>query len=283
MTHFKHIIILVLVLFTLGFTVQAQSTARFPFEGASHTYTCNGISVGANYDFYMAANTDGSGRYDDGLTGEFDFINNTTGTVGDDGLATTNIQWNTGAAAHIYYLRLEVTIPGGCSNSINLQITPQANMFDLVSENVPVDHTTSCPAVAAADGFSPLASAYDAGYSTLEFKVKRANSTKDWSFIPVLAVDPNLVALNNVIIKIEGANSGVITPDASKRYTVNALDSEVLVTVSIENSPGDKRVVTFKVTDQRESVTNLPDGDPSNDAVIHTIEIMPLINSMGGV
>jgi len=289
----KHIIILVITLATLGLTANAQSTATRPYEGALQTYTCNGISVGAGYTFYMAANANGSGIYDDGLTGEFDIVS-ATGTVGDDGLASTPIQWNNGASTHIYYLFLQATFPGGCSNHISIQITPQVNQFDLLSENIPVTNTRSCPALSESDGFNPLASTYNAGKTTLHFVVKREygtdnkltaalGDTYDWSFIPQLVVDPNLLGLSNVIISIEGTSSGVIMADVDNRYTVKGFDNEVDVTVSIENAPGTIRDVTLQVTMGAENNSNLSDSDPSNNNVQHTIQIMPVIGGMGGV
>lgn len=260
----------------------------------THTYTVNGLQEGVNYAYYITANVDGTGLYDDGATGEFDFITSPTGTLGvGDNAASVDIKWNIGASLHIYQLWLEVTIPGGCSNKIRAQVAPQIG-FDLLSENMPVGNTTSCPAISESDGFNPLATAYNAGSSTLRFKVKREfgndntgtpapGDTYDWSFIPVLVVDPNLLGLSNVIISIEGTTSGVITADAGNRYTVNGFDDEVIVTVSIENAPGTIRDVTLQVTLGVESTTNLSDSNPSNNNVTHTIHVMPLIGGMGGV
>ncbi len=287
-------LIILLVLLAAGFspTAMAQSTARRPYEGALHTYTCNGISVGALYNFYITANADGSGYYDDGLTGEFDIIN-AKGKVGGDGLASTQIQWKTGASAHIYYVWLEATDNGGCSNRINIQITPQINKFDLLSENIPVDNTMSCPAVASTDGFNPLASAYDAGTTTLKFVVRRVNGTDnkltanagdsyDWFFEPVLAVDP---ATNTdiSIISIVGVNSGKLTADTKNLYMVNGLDNEVTVTVAVKNVPGTSQDVKLTIRNQGESRTNLPDSNSANDTVKHRIEVLPVINNLQGV
>jgi len=282
MTQFEHIIIPVLLLLALGQAANAQSTARQPYEGALHTYTCNGISVGAGYDFYITANADGSGRLDDGLTGEFDIIN-AKGIVGDDGLASTPIQWNTGASAHKYYVWLEATAPqGGCSNRINIQISPQINRFDLLSENIPVDNTTSCPAVASTDGFNPLASAYDAGSTTLKFIVRRINGTYNWSFVPVLSVDPSLNT-GVSIVSIVGVNSGRLVADANSLYTVNGTDKEVTVTVAVKNVPGAMQDVKLLIKNQIESNTNLPDSNSANDTVNHRIEVMPIIEGLNGV
>lgn len=257
-----------------------------------HTYTCNGISVGADYNFYITANADGSGVYDDGLTGEFDILN-AKGLVGDDGLATTQIKWNIGASAHIYYLWLEATVHGGCSNHIRIQISPQLNLFDMLSENIPVDNTMSCPSVASTDGFNALASNYDAGTTTLKFIVRRVNGTDnkltaqagdsyDWSFEPVLSVDP---AYNTgiSIVSIVGVTSGNLTKNENQLYTVNGADHEVTVTVAIKNLPGTSQDVKLMIKNQGESHTNLPDSNADNDEVKHRIEVMPVIEGLQGV
>jgi hypothetical protein len=290
MTQTKQLITLVLLLF-FGMAAHAQSTPLNPYEGATHTYSWGGLTEGWEYELYLSANADGTGIYDP-MTAEFELFN-ASGTVGADGKASTDIAWNYGAASNIYYFWLKATIPGGCSNMRHVRVTPQANQFDLLSENVPVTNTISCPATASEDGFNPDADAYSAGATVLYFKVKReygtdntltasAGDTHDWSFIPQLLVDPDL-GLSNVIITIEGASSGVVTADVDSRYTISGLDDEVTVTVSIQNAPGYDLEVSLGVTGQKEHNTNLSDSDPSNDNVTHTIQVMPVIEGMGGV
>lgn len=283
MTRSKHNIILVLTLVAFGLSANAQGSARFPFEGTVQSYTCDGITPGAEYEFYLTANINGSDVLNDMSTGEFDFIDNASGTIGANGLASMNIQWNNGAAGHFYYLWLEASI-GGCSNNIRLEIVPQTSAFDLVAENIPANYTESCPATD--NGFNPMASGYSAGITELQFKVRRENGTPnplatgntyDWSFIPNLTVDPNLAEHINVVVSVEEATK------AGERYTVSGAYSEVIVTVSIQNAPGYNLDVTLLVTGQQESNTNLSDSNPSNDQVTHTIKVMPLIGGMGGV
>jgi VCBS repeat-containing protein len=283
MTQLRHIIVIMFLLTVFGLAAKAQSTPFNPYEGATHTYTVNGLAEGLDFNWFITANTDGSGLYDDATTGEFDFKTPSTGTIGvGESTASVDIQWNNGASLHIYQLWLEVTIPGGCSNNIRVQVTPQVNNFDVLSENSPADNTRSCPSINPSDGFNPEASNYHAGSTTLQFLVKMANGSRNWSFIPQLVVAPDL-SLGKFIVSVTGTNSGTITPDGSNRYTVLAADDEVTVTVSVENAPGYTRGVTLQVTGQREEQTNLPDSDPSNDNVTHTIEVMPLVNGMGGV
>jgi hypothetical protein len=282
MFHYKRIVISLFVLLAFGLLAQAQSTPRFPYEGALHTYTCNGISPGAAYSFFITANADGSGMIDGSLTGEFEIFG-ATGVIGADGLASTQIQWNMGTYPNVYHLWLEATI-GGCSNNIRLEIAPQLNGFDILSENIPEENTTSCPAIAATDNFNPLASAYSAGETTLRFSVRRVNGSGDahnWSFTPSLSVNPDL-SLLNAIISVESAGEGILSPVAGL-YTVNGTDNEVVVTVTVENAPGYIRQVMLQVVPEPEQGTGIPDSNPLNNDVTHTIEVMPLINSMGGV
>lgn len=280
MTHIKQLIGLAFLLVVLSTAAKAQSTALFPFEGATHTYGWNGLTNGDLYAFYLTADAAGTVRLDDAIAGEFDFLDTTTGTVAAN-RAAVPLAWNLGASNNIYYLWIEVTNPGGCSNYRHVRVTPQVNQFDLLSENIPIDNTISCPAVNTADGFNPLAAGYDAGTTTLQFKVRRTGGNRNWKFEPVLTIDPTW-NIDIAVLSIVGANSGTLVADASNVYTVNALDDEVLVTVSVKNQPGNTQVVSFEVKNQSEANTNLLDSNSSNDKVTHTIQIMPVINSMGG-
>jgi hypothetical protein len=130
MAQFKQFIIFVLMLSSFGMLVQAQSTALFPYEGSTHDYACNGISVGADYEFHITAKTGSV------LAGDFDFIGDVSGTIGSDGIATAQIQWNTGSSLNEYEVWLDVTI-AGCSNRIFIGVSPQINNrsvgFDLTA------------------------------------------------------------------------------------------------------------------------------------------------------
>jgi hypothetical protein len=151
----------------------------------------------------------------------------------------------------------------------------------------------SCPAVASTDGFNPLAAAYDAGTTTLKFIVRRVNGTDnkltaqagdtyDWSFQPVLSVDP-VFSQGISIVSIVGVNSGKLVADVNNLYTVTGTDNEVTVTVAVKNVPGTSQDVKLTIQNQSESRTNLPDSNLVNDAVKHRIEVLPVIDSLQGV
>jgi len=296
MTTTKNIIITVTLLLAFGLTANAQSSALKPFEGATHTYRWSGLQEGLDYDFYLTADQGGMSVLDDIALGEFDFVTSPTGTVGvGENSASVDIAWNAGAALHTYYVWFKVTNTSGCSNYRYVPVEPQWSQFDLLSENVPLDNTRSCPDVSSANGFNALEPNVPggAGYTNIVFRVRRENGTDNhltadagdtynWSFIPNLSIDPDL-SLGKVVISVAGETSGSIVADLNERYSVSGFDDEVLVTVSIENAPGYDLDVTMTVTEQREDETNLSDSNLSNDGVTHTIEVMPVINSMGGV
>jgi hypothetical protein len=294
MNHIKYIIIAVLLAVGFSPTAQAQSSALHPFEGATHTYQWNGLQSGDDYEFYLTADAGGNVILDDGANAQFDFLSNRVGKVGVGvSSASVPIRWNTGASASAYYLWFKVSAPGGCSNKTFVGITPQMNHFDLLSENIPVDNTVSCPAVAPSDGFNPMASAYDAGTTTLKFIVRRVNGTDNkltvqtgdtyaWSFEPVLTVDP-VLNTGISIVSIVGVNSGKLVADANRLYTVKGTDNEVTVTVAVKNVPGTSQEVKLMIKNQIENQSKLLDSNPGNDTVKHRIEVLPVINSLQGV
>lgn len=294
MTYLKHIIVTVLWIAGHSLAIHAQSSALSPFEGASHTYEWGGLQAGLNYEFYFTADAKGSVVLDDIATGEFDFSLSPAGTIkAGSSTASVPIQWNKGASLHAYYLWLKVSNPNGCSNFRYVTVRPRISSFDLLSENIPVDNTMSCPSVASTDGFNPLAPAYDAGTTTLKFIVRRVNGTDnkltaqtgdtyDWSFQPVLSVDP---AFNQgiSIVSIVGVNSGKLVADVNNLYSVAGTDNEVTVTVAVKNIPGTSQDVKLTIQNQSENRSNLVDSNSANDTVKHRIEVMPLIDSLQGV
>lgn len=119
MSQLKQFVILVLLLVAFVYGAKAQGLSLVPVEGSTHDYTCNGISVGSTYTFNVVGKMAGQ-------PGEFDFIGNNSGIVGTDGLASTQIQWNTGSSLNQFEVWLEVSA-SGCSNKIFLGVSPQPN------------------------------------------------------------------------------------------------------------------------------------------------------------
>ena len=294
MSRIRHVIISVLWIAGLSLAVRAQSMALYPFEGATHTYQWGGLKGGDYYRFYITADASGRVVLDDIASGEFDYISSTAGKIdAASSTASVPIRWNKGASLQTYYLWFEVSSSGGCLNKIHTRIAPTINQFDLLSENIPVDNTVSCPAVASADGFNPLASAYDAGTTMLKFIVRRVNGTDnkltaqtgdtfDWSFQPVLSVDPAF-SQGISIVSIVGVHSGKLVADVNNLYSVAGSDNEVTVTVAVKNVPGTSQDVKLTIKNQIENQSNLPDSNSANDTVKHRIEVLPVIDTLNGV
>jgi len=277
MTLRKSILLWIPALCALVFQAGAQSLPGFPYEGALHVYVLNGLSPGTAYSFFMASNDDGSGILDDGSDDTFYFPDERSGIVAPgESTALVPVRWGEGASQHVYYLWVVLTSPQGCSTNRALRITPQINRFDLLSENVPVDNTESCPAVAATDGFNPLAGEYNAGTTLLQFRVRREGGTRGWKFEPALTIDPSW-NVHAAVVSVTALHAGTLLADATNSYSVPATDSEVLVTVAVQNYEGTEQVVTLTVRNQEEEQTRLNDSNPANDHVEHRILVMPVI------
>lgn len=275
------IIIIGILMLALSPKVQGQSTALEPYEGSEHSYGWNGLHNGDSYAFYFTADTEGATLLNDNDVSEFNFITSTTGTVANN-KASVSIAWDYGAAANIYYLWIEVSATSGCSNYRYVRVTPKVNSFDLLSENVPVENTVSCPAVSSADGFNPLVAEHDVGTTTLQFKIRREGGNRNWSFEPKLSINPDW-NVDVAILSLASASAGNLTADASGLYTVPGIDNEVLVTVVVKNYAGTEQIVSLEVTRQIEDKTNLGDSNSENDKVTHRITVMPVIDGIEGV
>lgn len=280
MTHIKEILLIALGFGAFSANVKAQSTPMNPYEGATHTYVVNGLTPGTEYMFYVSSNEDGSAVLDDGSAFEFDFLSTSQGIVpADQNTVSLPIIWNNGASQHMYYLWISLSNPGGCSVKRGLKIVPQPNMFDLLSENIPFDKTESCPAISDADGFVAMSDHYNAGTTTLQFKVRREGGNRGWSFEPFVTINPEW-NLDVAIVSVTAANAGVLTANASNTFTVPATENEVIVSVAVRNYEGTEQIVTLEVRNQREEQTSLGDVNRENDKVTHRITVMPIISDL---
>lgn len=61
-----------------------------------------------------------------GQPGDFNFIGSNSGIIVNDGIAATQIQWNTGSSLNTYKVWLDVEY-NGCSNRIYIGVSPQPN------------------------------------------------------------------------------------------------------------------------------------------------------------
>jgi hypothetical protein len=277
MTLLKKKIVFIGMFCVLAIWVGAQSTPTHPYEGATHTYVLNGLTPGVEYDFFITSNADGNRVLDPELVNEFDFLTRSNGKVElNESTAQLSLKWHYGASYRTYYLWVTLMPPSGCSISRSLEILPQPNRFDLLSENIPVDNSESCPAISKADGFNPMADEYSAGTSMVKFKVRCEGGNRAWSFEPEVIVEPDW-NVDVAVVNIVAVNAGVIDADEANIYTVPATDDEVIVTVAVRNYEGTEQIVSMKVKNQQEENTLLGDSNHENDNVQHRITVMPVI------
>lgn len=193
MTDYKQFIILVLLVTSFGMFTNAQSTVTNPYEESIHTYACNGISVGADYNFYINYGNNFDGGV---LTGDFDFIGDISGVVGSDGIASTQIKWNIGSSVNQYDVWLEVTT-SGCSNKIFIGVSPQPNNrtieFDIMASTEcfnPASNNFAVSFITLDNNRQPLSAAYFPMF--VEFTVNGGSQSQ-------------LISFDNQTLQIRGA------------------------------------------------------------------------------
>ena len=221
-----------------GSSAIAQSSALSPYEGATHSYSWSGLQQGAEYEFYITADADGNGLYDDELNGEFDFLSGSSGTVGVGGSsALVDVMWNTGAAGGDYFMWLKVTEPGGCSNYRYVGIVPQPNDrtigFDVLASTGCFDvesNDFSLPFNAQDGSGQPLSAANFP--MLIEFNVNGESHSQLVSFEnQLLQISETMFAANpiqNTVVIVEitsalDANSEVLVPEVENGTHVRTL------------------------------------------------------------
>lgn len=111
-----------------GLSAKAQSQAFSPVEGATHSYTWNGLQEGVEYDFYMTTKANIDIEPYSIQSNKFEFTTSSSGVVASgESTATIGVEWNEGAAAYSFYLWIKVTSDKGCSNYRYVNINPQEN------------------------------------------------------------------------------------------------------------------------------------------------------------
>jgi len=136
----SNIILTIFILVFRVMTTAAQIPALTPLEGATHSYTWEGLQENAQYEFYVTADVAGRIIYDDKIINEIDVLNNSKGTVAaGNSAATVQIKWNDGAAHNTYFLWIKVTGKDECCNFRYVKVTPQPNRrfiaFDMLTSN----------------------------------------------------------------------------------------------------------------------------------------------------
>lgn len=261
--------------------VSAQSTAIAPYDGATHTYTFDGIDDGREFEFFVTQTPDFSAtRIPDFGT----FTTSATGTVAGAGAAVT-IQWATDASAVTKYatgvfvfVKIHETTAGTdiCENYKAVKVIPVPNAFNILL----ADEVTSPSCPTLVNGFNPVvapADTYNAGKTTLTYRVERTGSPNDWSF----DFDISRTGTGNFTYTagaaVTGDQTSTLTGIAVNTITTNFID----IVIVVDNMPGEKPTFTIDVTSAQDFVTKVsPLTYPT--AVTHTINIMPTIGGFTG-
>ncbi len=273
----------------------AQSTAIAPYDGATHTYTFDGITNGLDYEFYVSTNSNGISQA--GLITNYGILVNDANT---DGVATytelggvvtgnqvsVDITWDLTAAAkygatgsvqtgvYLFVRVFDTSDATVCENYKSVMITPTTNAFNVTLADAGT--SPSCPDLN--NGFIPLESSYNLGKTTLTFEINRSGSTNDWTF----DFDITQVGTGAFTYSVEGGSAVAGITGATTNVPVNNYTaSNATIVIVVDNVTNESPVFTLEVKNAADDVTSvIPVAMPV--AVGHTISTMPAIGSFTG-
>jgi len=277
--------------------LSAQSTAIAPYDGATHTYTFDGITDGLDYEFYVSTNPNGIAQA--GLITNFGILVNDANT---DGVAThtelggvvtgnevsVDITWDLTAAAkygisgsvqtgvYLFVRVFDASDATVCENYKSVMITPKTNAFDVTLADVDALTNPSCPDLN--NDFNPLESSYNLGKTTLTFEIDRSGSTNNWSF----DFDITQVGTGAFTYSVEGAPAVSGTTGGTINVPVNNYTANnATIVIVVDNVTNESPVFTLEVKNAADDVTSvIPVAMPAS--VGHTISTMPAIGSFTG-
>lgn len=299
------VVCLGLVSFASQTYAQSSSTALTPYAGAKHTYVFDGIKEGRAYEFYLSTNFSGFGTAITPADNLFKF-SAATGNVTDNGKASVDITWGVDAATAYgandpgtngIYLFVHIT--GGtaadkdnvCDNYKAVKIVPVANAFNVLVADNTIDKP-SCPdltnefqpIVTVANDVDQTNSGYVAGKSTISFKVSRAESSNPWNFV----FDIASTGTGTFTYSVAGEASATLvvndTDNDATDVSVDAAanDNFVIVTIIVNNIPGENPIFTLGLDSAQDATTLVTDLDASTTEGTHTINILPVIGNFKG-
>jgi len=303
--------ILILTMLCLGFVAFStksfaqSSTPLKPYDGATHTYTFDGMVDGYNYQFYLTTDPQ---EKDHTVTvpATSGVLTGASGIVGDDlaGKASVSIKWDV-AASGLYkitnplYLFVkiwdETAMTNVCVNYKAVQIIPTSNIFNVIASDE-TGSAESCPELDFLKDFQPVISdvdvdgdlipdPYNQGYSNVSFKVLRAGTTNAWDFNFTIT---NGTATNYTYTVTGDATGDLLVGAGDQANNVKdvaalAADNFVTITLKVPNVALVNPDFTFTINSASDNVTKAVDSNSIDDEVTHMIKILPAIGGFSGI
>ena len=264
-------LLFMLALVAVTSKVFAQNySAITPMEGASYTYTVNGLTAGDTYSMGINS-TYGTLTHQTNATA-YTATAVTSASVPANGIATLNVTWNSGASGSTYYLWISIQDAQGCSTFRALAINPQdavdyAVNFDVVALNINDGTITptgagqptlamTCPPMVDADQLADDindASTND-GHFFAYFKVTRTatNSVNSsWSFNPTATT-------------VDGVTAGAWTVSTDGGSTFNAFTAPQTIPTGVNVIYIRTQINNVATLDDRSIVLNI--GSQTSDS-----------------
>lgn len=278
----------------------AQSSWDKPYDGAKHKYTFSGITPGMEYEFFFSTTAD---------VGSLNKVTNpgtlsiTHGVVsaGED-TASVDVTWasdassNYGTSGIYLFVRVYKTSdPAVCENYMAVKVTPQPNDFNVLVDDVTglSDYingdasTVADPSCPDQTGLQPVVNVsgtpYFAGTSQVVFRLHRDKSSNAWTAKFNISNSStgtfSYTAIGNTSNTTYASGTDVSSV-TNQTINVTANDEYVLVTLTVNNVPGDTPLFNLNITSASDDVTGVTVLSPQN--ADHGFNEMPDIQNFQG-
>lgn len=305
---YKLLIAMVVLVSSTGLTKAQVSNWDAPWRGATHTYTFDVADNTNNVRWYVTTKADGTGLVEHDLATTYSFVT-PTGTITDDVLNgvdeySVKIQW--GAEVPVdtdYFVWMEVDDNTSvCTNKMAVKIHTVATAFDALIADVTdaegaVDPWTVLDDDAALDSETcpedpenPInndggTDTYDAGQSTIVFRVERQFSLNAWNIgFEITEANGKTFTVEKIVAEGDDTGNIDVADSATGVINANTADNKVLVYVTVSNQPGVKLDLEMKLLKATtiDVTTNAADNNSDNNTATHTINSMPEIKGFIG-
>ena len=279
--------ILVLIAFTSG--VNAQSTWKNPWPGATHSYMASVIDPENDNPVRWYVTTDAAGTQKALYNTDYSFVTNgyNAATNQLEGTAVYVVEITWGANLGNYYIVLEVEDNvTHCTNRMALPIQIESSFNAFVTDMIA---DPSCPG----DIVNPLwngSDQTDIGNTELEFRIERQNSMFEWQFeFQISESSFQSFSIDSIrFVSDLGASVPELNQSANLttgQVSVDANNDWVLAKIYIRNQMGVSLHFNFDLLTNhdltRDAGNNL-DKNLADNSADHTIWPMPVITNFSG-
>jgi hypothetical protein len=222
-------------------------TARSPYAGNAYTYAWAGVTCNTHSFSVTTSSTDPDTDTEAPSGTTYQITTAATSEIRTSEVASIGITWASDLATQTRYVWLKVTSADNCTNYKYVQVEIKAPL-DFIIADITTTYTagewktalasdvSSCPS----DPVNPNTDAYDAGTTTLYFRITRTTggstpveTDDDWQFNLAVSDDNGSAYAGYTTVVTDGVGN-TITPTGST-YAISAVTGYALVAITVSN------------------------------------------------